>query len=260
MQDSKSLEPSGNTRTSGTQLVFEVCPARGCKWKTYLNPDTGAWVCFKCNARGVATGYRPKIQGLLSKLFNTNSRTVVPEEVSLPEWEPLPKMARRYLSLRGVKNPEDFGIVGVVGSPRVLIPYLGPYGRVIFWTTRCYMDDKKPKYMCSAGKHPLFVLPEWTKYEGPVTFVEGVFDAIIHFQATGLPTVAIGGKTLPAYLMPQVNVVSAGQRVVMLDADALQYSVRLAKQIGGTFRVLPPGEDPASYFAKEASNAVEDRP
>ena len=120
------------------------------------------------------------------------------------------------------------------------------------------MPDGKPKYLCAPGKHPLYVLPEWTKYEGPVTFVEGVMDAIVHYQATGLPTVAVGGKTLPAYLMPQVDAISAGPRVVMLDADAIQYSVRMAKQIGGSFRVLPVGHDPASYFAKEETNEVED--
>jgi len=163
-------------------------------------------------------------------------------------------MATKYLSSRGIKTPTSFGIVSLVDSYRVLIPYLGPYGRVIYWATRCYMEDGKPKYMCAAGKHPLYVLPEWTCFADEVTFVEGVFDAIIHFQATGKPTVAIGGKTLPPYLVPQVDAVSSGKRVVMLDSDALQYSVRLAKQIGGSFKMLPVGEDPASYYSKGENN------
>ena len=115
------------------------------------------------------------------------------------------------------------------------------------------MEDGKPKYMCAMGKHPLYVLPEWAQYEDEVTFVEGVFDAIMHFQATGKPTVAIGGKTLPAYLMPQVDSVSSGRRVVLLDSDALAYSVRLAKQLGGSFKVLPAGEDPASFYSKKVT-------
>lgn len=248
MQTTSRLEPSGNSRQSGNQLVFQVCPANGCKWKTYLNPETGAWICFKCNARGVARGYQSPMQALLQKIFPVATRTAHPEEISLPEWEPLTKMATRYLLSRGISSPAQFGIVSLVGSPRILIPYYGPYGRVIYWTTRSYMDDGKPKYMTAPGKHPLYVLPEWTTYEDEVTFVEGVFDAIAHFSATGKPTVAIGGKTLPSYLVPSVDYISCGSRTVMLDSDALAYSVRLAKLLGGKFKMLPPGHDPASYY------------
>jgi DNA primase len=118
------------------------------------------------------------------------------------------------------------------------------------------MDDGKPKYMAAPGKHHLYVLPEWTKYEDEVTFVEGVFDAIAHFQATGKPTVAIGGKTLPPYLLPEIEDVSAGKRTMMLDADALKYSIRLARQLGGGFTVLPDGEDPGSYYTRSKDDRL----
>lgn len=244
-------EPSGESRPSGSQLNFRICPScNSTKWKVYLNPENGRWICFKCNAKGVASGYSQTLTGVLDRLFPVSSAYKTPEEIQLPEWEPLTKMARKYLSKRGVKDPNTFGIVSLADSPRVLIPYLGPYGRIIYWTTRAYMDDGKPKYLCAPGKHPLYVLPGWTRWEDEVLIVEGVFDAIAYFEATGRPVVAIGGKTLPSYLVPSIDYLCAGDRRVMLDSDALAYSVRLARLLGGKVQTLPAGEDPGSYFTK----------
>ena len=116
------------------------------------------------------------------------------------------------------------------------------------------MDDRKPKYMTAPGKHPLYVLPTWTSFEDEVTIVEGVFDAIAFFESTGKPVVAIGGKTLPSYLLPSIDYVASGGRCVILDSDALKYSIRLARRLGGRFEVLPPGHDPGSFYTQKGAD------
>lgn len=233
--------PSGLSRPSGTQLNYQHCPSCGSDgWKVYQNPDTGAWICFRCNARGCADVGVTKDR-LLLQLERRVTRREWPEML-LPKYEPLSRSARLYLQRRGISDPARYGIVELAESTRVLIPYRGPLGRVVYWTTRSYLDDGQPKYMTAPGRHPLYVLP------GPdMVVVEGVFDAIAVRQNGGRGAVALGGKTIPAYLRAELRELSPA--TIMLDGDALKDALRLKQELpDAKIHMLPVGVDPAEYY------------
>lgn len=243
-----SGEPSGACRQQGTQVVYQVCPECGNqKWKVYMNPDTGAWICFRCDARGKA-----KVDITATSLLDKLKPRVQHEwpEVRLPEWTKLSRTGRKYLRDRGIHRPEDFGIVELKDSTRVLIPYRGPQGKVIYWATRSFIDDGLPKYVTATGRKPLYVLPDWTAGR-PTVLVEGVVDAIVHYIATGISTIALGGKSVARYNRASVNSLAGEDAVVMLDSDATAQAVKIAREFNMKLKLLPPGMDPAEYYLKE---------
>jgi hypothetical protein len=238
-------EPNGLSRNSGDQLNYRTCPVCGDnRWKVYQDPSTGLWICFVCDARGKGSGQ--KDINTLHKMLRTIEHMDWPE-VALPDTVPLSKMAKDYLRKRGIHDPGSFGISELEESTRVVFPYRGPYGRIIYWSSRYYLDDGKPKYLTCDGKHPLYVLPSWKPHEKAV-LVEGIMDCIIHWLATGTPTIALGGKSLPKYLYPDLNYLAPGERTVMLDGEALAEGFKLARKIGAKIHPLPPGIDPADLF------------
>lgn len=245
-------KPDGEYRMSGDQRIYEDCFNCGKHNKLYMNDDTGAYYCFSCEVRG-CTNMAPTT-GKLQQMLAPKPVSEGWPEARVPDYEPLGKMARRYLTNRGILRPEEFGMVQVRGEPRILIPYYGEYGRIIHWTTRSFMDDGKPKYITAPGRHPLYVLPEMGEYED-VVYVEGVFDAIIHWLATGIPTVALGGKSVGAHLRAEVLRVGQGKRTFVLDPDAVSNSIKLAQQYSGTVHILPAGTDPAEHWKEEAIEA-----
>lgn len=170
--------------------------------------------------------------------------------MELPEFERLTKTAKRYLAERGLTNPEKYGIMELVEGTRLVFPYFGPQGRIIYWSTRAYHDDGKPKYVTAPGRHPLYVLPNW-KPRDQVFIVEGIMDAIATYEATGVPVIALGGKVLPRYLRQDLRELAPGKKIIMLDGDAagIRGAIKLKAQIrGATIHPLPDGKDPADYF------------
>jgi hypothetical protein len=247
--------PQGECRSSsGPEINYRYCP-RGCgsQWKTYLNEETGAWVCFRCDARGVVEGYRTKKDRILDRVKSRRAIVDWPE-IHLPEWIPLTKMARRYVQERGIPEPEKYGIVSTISGTRVLIPYIGSYGKIIYYTTREIIPDGKPKYITAPGKHPLYILPQYEPMDEEVVIVEGVIDAIVYHEATRKNVIALGGKTLPRYLEPYIKNFARGRKTVMLDSEALNYAFKLARRIGASVKMLPDGEDPASFYSKKERN------
>lgn len=241
-------EPSGEVRDSGTQLCYKNCGHCPGQWKVYLNPDTGAWICFKCGAKG-RTDVGPAGQSVIAEMLAPRWGDREWPEMGMPEYEPLTKMARHYLKTRGIAHPEKYGIVSLAGGTRVLIPYRGTSGKIIYWTTRSFMDDGKPKYITAPGRHPLYVLPDWRKHDR-LLIVEGVFDAIVAHERLGRPVVALGGKSVPKYLEPGLFRLMGDETSVMLDGDALVQGLQLAVRLGIKLETLPAGEDPASYYSK----------
>jgi hypothetical protein len=88
--------------------------------------------------------------------------------------------------------------------------------------------------------------------------VEGVFDSIIHFLATGIPTVAIGGKTITSYNRDCVRLFGTESKTIMLDSDATSYAVRLAREFDMKLKLLPAGMDPADYYKGRIDNGSDD--
>jgi len=214
------------------------------KWKVYMNPNNGAWICFRCDARGRVQV--EKNSNMLAEKFKPQQAHEW-AEMQLPAYVPLSRTARKYLTDRGIHHPEKFGIVELKEGPRVLIPYRGPEGKVIYWTTRRFMDDGLPKYVTATGRKPFYVLPRWSGQED-VTFVEGCLDAIVYWLATASPVVAIGGKSISSYNRRDLVHLAPNTRRIILDSDATAQALRLGREFNMSVKVLPPGMDPADYY------------
>ena len=89
----------GERKPSGSQVNYRTCPACGSNgWKVYVNPDTGAWICFAgdCGAKGkVRVSIEPS--ALIRKLHGTARTTQEWHEVGLPPYEELCLEARMFL-------------------------------------------------------------------------------------------------------------------------------------------------------------------
>ena len=230
-------EFTGAVRPSGSHLNFQQCPVCGhTGWKVYVNPDTGGWNCNAgtCGARGFLTvGLDVDAPGAdIMRRLDKSTPELEWEEVELPEWEELSSMALRYLYHRRISPDEAaaYGMVEVVDKFRILIPYFDESGQMIYYNTRRYNDrlGYGPKYVAAPGKHPLFSASAPT---GLLAICEGVFDAIA-IRQSGYSAVALGGKSLPKYLRPQLLRLCENKTILLvLDPDALADSLKLRSQL-----------------------------
>lgn len=251
---------NGPSRESGQQIVFQFCPVCGSsKWKTYVNPITGGWYCHAPEHSGggkIDVGMPLTNRGnqILQRLAGSHGsrESGTWPEITLPPWEPLCSRALRYLCKRGINSDSAarLGIVEMQDRMRVIVPYYGKGGEIIYWTARSYSAlEEGPKYLAASGRHPLYIRPSW--HSAPcVVLAEGVFDAITIYQTTGLPAVALGGKALPRYLEQDLLMVAADRVVVLLDGDALAAAVKLKRRLvprrNVTVVPLKDGQDPSS--------------
>jgi hypothetical protein len=213
------------------------------------NMETGAWHCYGCGSSG-STDVGLSGDSLLARLRPVLGDIKWPE-MALPEWHHWARTALKYLRERGIADPARFGIVEVVDSTRILIPYFGPDGDIIYYVTRWFVDDGRPKYVGAPGSKPPFVLPDWRSYDEEVAFMEGPVDAIVYHIATGNPVIALGGTSLPDYLVHVIDDLARGGRRVVLDHDALSKGLQLVQDLGADIQRLPVGEDPASYYGRQ---------
>lgn len=245
----------GPNRTSGGQVVFQNCPVCGNRrWKVYVNPDTGFWFCHAPEHSGggkVDCGLQLAGRGraFLESLALQPSTKWHP--MPLPAYEPLGRRALRYLMARGIseRRAARLGIVEMQDRMRIVVPYYGPDGEVIYWSARAYskMEDG-PKYLAASGRHPLYVRPDWLPTR-TLVLVEGVFDALAVEEHTGLDVCALGGKYLPRYLEHDLLRIGVRRLVVLLDPDALADAIKLRSRMMTKREVkiipLPLGKDPA---------------
>ena len=249
----------GPSRGSGDELNYMECPVCGSpNWKVYLNPFTGLWFCFASGHQGggcvQSDDFTDQARQELLRMMSTSYGEVPTQqwpELDLPLWKPLTPGAQEYLRERGI-HTGTWGWLGIVEmrqSPRVLIPYRGPNGRCVYWTGRAYNKwSDVPKYMSAPGGHPLFMLPRWEAVNTAVV-VEGPFDAIAVWQATGMPVVALGGKTISKRVEFDLRKLVRESLVVMLDADAHAAALTLKDTLMDQYSVklvaLEEGTDPA---------------
>lgn len=249
---------TGPSKPSGTQINYRVCPVcGGDQWKTFVDPDTGRWICFRgsCGARGqveVGLEAEPKAAGqyILDQLA-ARPQEYVWEEVDLPPWHELSFPARKYLRRRGIDDDmaSGLGLVEWEDKSRILIPYWNDRGDLIYWNSRRYSDQlgEGPKYKTAPGRHPLYTR-RGSLGKREVVVVEGVFDAFAVLRA-GWDVAALGGKSLPTYLVKSLLTFAAGcGMIVGLDSDALDASLRLRNQLSdrAAVRIVTPplGMDP----------------
>jgi hypothetical protein len=257
-------EFTGPVRPSGTHLNYQVCPVCGhTGWKVYVNPDTGGWNCNagQCGARGfLKVGLDPDAPGAdILRRLDRKTPEVEWEEVEMPEWEPLSHMALRYLKNRGISEEEAarLGMVEQVDRFRIVVPYFDESGQLVYWNSRLYSDrlGHGPKYLAAPGKHPLYTpLLAREAPSGILAICEGVFDAISIEQA-GYRAVALGGKSLPKYLRPQLLRIAENVTIlyVALDPDAMADALKLRSQLSDVCdpRIVVLTKDPGDMTPDE---------
>jgi hypothetical protein len=259
-------EFTGPSKPSGTQIQFKFCPVcGGDQWKTFVDPDTGKWICFRgsCGARGqveIGLDAEPKAAGqdildTLEQSFRKAGLVQEWEEIDLPPWHELTFPARKYLRKRGIDDDmaDGLGLVEWEDKSRILIPFFDRAGSLIYWNSRRYSDQlgEGPKYLTAPGKHPLYT-QRGSLGKDEVVVVEGVFDAFAVLRA-GWDVVAMGGKSLPSYLVKDLLTFAAGRGMIIgLDSDALDASLRLRSQLSDRAEVRivtpPHGLDPGDMI------------
>lgn len=246
----------GPTRESGGQIVYKNCPVCGStKWKVYVNPVTGFWFCHDSSHSGggkVDCGLA--LAGRGRQLLEELALQTKPQQwrpAVLPRYEPLGRRALRYLMARGISETHAarLGMVEMEDVMRVVVPYYGPDGEIIYWSARSYSKlEGGPKYLAASGRHPLYVRPNWTPSD-TVVVVEGMFDAIAVETHTGLHVCGLGGKYLPSYLEPDLLRLGTRRLVLLLDPDALGDAIKLRSRLQTKRQIkiipLPVGKDPA---------------
>ena len=246
----------GPVRSSGTQLNYQNCPVCGSTgWKVYMHPDTGRWYCHAGQHSGggavdvgmpadPAAALREKLRGY------EKAKSHWPE-IAMPPHSMLSNAARRYLEGRGFAHSLHM-FWELDDEPRILVPYKGPNGEWIYWNSRTYLpNDHGPKYKCASGRHPLYVLPRWESHEH-VVLVEGMMDAMAVRYVMGHErgVIALGGKSLPQYLVPDLLKLAPKKITILLDSDALTNALSLRQRLSHVrhvvVRLVTTGNDPAS--------------
>ena len=253
---------TGSYKGSGEEHNYQCCPVCGADgWKVYVNTQTGKWFCFAAQhgKGGVVESDNWSEQArveLLAMLDGTSSTAQNWVETDLPKWVPLTETAQSYLCKRGVSSwaSQRLSMVEMADQPRIIVPFFGAQGKLIYWTARSYMPTTTPKYLSAPGVHPPFMLPRWERVDSAV-LVEGVFDAIAVWQATGLPVLALGGKTISAVVEREVRQLVREHVTIMLDGDAVAQAIDLSQKLMDLYStklVVPAmGADPGSMSAEE---------
>lgn len=250
---------------------YKECPSCGSVgWNVYVNMDTGRWFCHAQDHGGGGVieldTWSEQAQAELLDLLQESADPVhFWPEVDLPAWRKLTVPARQYLADRGVQVGSIIhtGMVETIDDNRIVIPFRGPHGRIIGWTARAYAFETHTKYLNQPGAKPPFVLPRWSPQIREAVLVEGVFDAIAVWEATGTPVIAIGGVSLSKLIEDDIRRMVDKRLTIMLDSDALPNAVQLFDRLMDKYScriiLLPEGADPGSMSMNEIREAVDGR-
>ena len=271
----------GDWRLSGSQLNYRRCPECDSQnWKLYVDPASGLWHCFRCDAGGRVEVPRDADVMRARLLARPSTRVewgpaAMPPNVSIGAsaemflWEKYGmsgEMVKLYGLVEGYLVP-GFPPMPYVG--RVLIPYCDRLGEVVYFSGRSYVGAE-PKYRNMPGRHPLYV-PGWiagdaflrAELPGGLVLVEGAFDAIkVHIAAgSDVDVVALGGKSLPRYLLHELLKLRPRRVRVALDSDAFAATIKLRAQLAPFVDQvdvvqLPEGEDPGSMSFEAIREAL----
>lgn len=127
--------------------------------------------------------------------------------------------AEAYLNSR--QMPVDKMMVCISGKyyNRIIIPYYGPDGALIYWNGRT-LGDSKSKYMgpdanTGIGKSDVIFMDSWPQKGERIYLTEGEFDAI-SLTKSGLPGAACGGKEVG---LKQIDLIRSYKVCISFDTD-----------------------------------------
>ena len=225
-----------------TGWVRTVCPSCGGKRGSFgYQPATSYYHCFRCGAWGWAqedhADWAPSAQELAT-LSGPQPLPLPPELVPVGLEPHLSsaglQWARDFLEARGVPRAAWTDLM--IGActrgncrNRVVIP-IEHRGKVCGWAARTARGNSRLKYLYPEGmdrEELMFrghLLEEVT--DDPVFIVEGVFDALPHWD---LPIVACLGKPTKKH----IDRISGTRRpvIVALDGDAREEAIALFRKL-----------------------------
>lgn len=116
----------------------------------------------------------------------------------LSESNPLRKQIESYLASRNLPSGALYICLSGEYSNRILIPYYGPEGDLVYWNARditgkSHIRYKGPHKESGVNKENVLWMPFWPKSGTKVYLTEGEFDAMSLVQC-GLHGAASGGK------------------------------------------------------------------
>lgn len=281
------LIPGGDWKYNGEYVIR--CPYCG-DAKTHnhlhINVSEKVFHCFHCGEGGYLQKLFRKlgIQAVLD-LDSPSLPPETPSELQFKDFFPIvtshhtcSNLARNYLEKRGITTDEmfayDMRITTYEDSPwygRVLIPVM-EHSRMVCVVGRSYLEFIKPKYLYPRRGETLLTAGETlymprdiesSRFQG-VVIVEGVFDALsVARKALDFYPVSILGKHLN---WPQRAKILRFHRdsplLVMLDADALEDSLKLAKDLASydrkVYLALLKQGDPDTATSEELAQAIEE--
>lgn len=221
---SLSLKWSELVKVSGQEFIFRCPRCHETKGHLYVNFSKGVFICFRCGWSGVVQGFAHKPPSLpadngelLKEVTKPNSVKSL-EGLTLQEAIQLvPKALRKVVLDHGVKfsTLQRFQVGVDPFHERLWFPVYWGFSLVGYQWRTC----GEIKYLSYGPLKKCFfgVLNPLSSKE--VVLVEGVFDAMKVFQATGLTAVASFGKSLSRF---QKLMLSGCRRVyVGWDEDAL---------------------------------------
>jgi len=202
-------EKSGN--------LFElVCEVTGCSY-----PDA---ISLLSNDNSLRT-----LEAKLDKFFSDKEVIVKPKSTLVLPLNVTPiseltsphkEIAEKYLSDRKIDIGNLMYCTSGQYKNRIVIPYYGPDGTLIYWNTRDVTGKSKVRYLgpdakSGVGKGDVVYALEWPRAGSKLYLTEGEFDALSLNQC-GLNGAACGGKAL---VTKQVELLRPYSVCICFDTD-----------------------------------------
>lgn len=248
-QDLKKSLSVPNSYNLNCPFCENVIGKADTKYHLNINYEKHVFRCPRCNTAGSLTrlGYEaPKpsytltqLKSKASKLSRNPSQRIDLDQLSWPLTHEKTPIAYKYITERGFTD-EDIRTYSLrVGIPyynedlkyevrkwsgRILFPYFNPTGECVYFVGRSY-TDKEPRYLNSEGSKSN-LLYNMNQVQGKCIICEGIISSITAQKITGIPAVALLGKTINP---TQVSLLRSRCDSVYLSLDGdTQYRERMS--------------------------------
>lgn len=243
-----------DVRVAGKEVKLNSCFVDDHKHHLWCCPDKGTFHCWKsdeggtlvklvahvdgCSFAEAAERIGDRVGGSISQLEKQllelqngvlkpkpKTNMVLPPNTyaikSLSEDNTYRRQAEEYI--KGRKLPVGDLMICVSGEyrDRIVIPYFGPKGELIYWnsrdlTNKAYLRYRGPKKdEVGVGKEDVLWFEEWPRPKTKVYVTEGEFDAM-SLGIAGVVAGACGGKAVSE---KQMEMLKLCEVVISFDAD-----------------------------------------
>lgn len=262
--------------TAGKNEILIKCPyCKDTKYRLGINLTKGVYHCFHCDKAGRITDIKEfsmlsfeaptsndldVVRNKLKGMFKSESKEFDLDHISWPLEQKGTPMAYKYMIDRGFSSEEICKYGLRVGKPytnaegieikrtagRIIFPFLSD-GKCVYYIART-LNGAIPKYLNSDGPKATLVY-NIDNVRGECILCEGIISAIAAERTTGIPSVAILGKSLSFFQLNRIRS-KANKIWLSLDGDVTEEENekilrRLVKLFDEVYLVkMPYGTDP----------------